>query len=69
VLMRFTCTDSMKKTAIVLAVVLLGIGCLIKDAMLTVHHFGRAKTAPRIGGSACKKRHIDFVIKIRSIEA
>jgi uncharacterized membrane protein len=39
---HLTCTDSIKKTAFVLAVVLLGTGCPIKDAILTVHHFGHA---------------------------
>jgi uncharacterized membrane protein len=43
--MRLTCTDRIQQTACVLAVVLLGAGCSIRDAMLTVHHFGRAKAA------------------------
>src|SRR5947208_2745105 len=43
--MRFTWADSIKKTAFVLAVALLGTGCQIKDAMMTVHPVGRVKTA------------------------
>jgi uncharacterized membrane protein len=43
--MRLTCADSIKKTAFVLAVVLLGTGCQIKDPIFTVHPVERARTA------------------------
>jgi uncharacterized membrane protein len=52
--MRLTSTDSIKKAAFVLVVMLLGTGWPIKNAMLTVHQFGHAK-APTEDRRQCMK--------------